>query len=88
MGTNPDRGRLNEGAVILELLVSKAGDVICARTLSGHPLFRATAMAAVRKWKFESIEMGGSPMKVVGTVAINFKLTEKDVNLNNQPRNR
>jgi len=76
-----------ESTVIVEILVSKVGDVICARSLSGHPLLRAAAVAAALKWKFEPIEASGNPAKVVGTVAINFKLTEKDVNPNNQPRN-
>jgi len=76
-----------QGTVIVEILVSKGGDVICARSLSGHPLLRAVAVAAALKWKFEPIEASGSPGKVVGTVAINFKLTDKDVNPNNQPRN-
>ena len=76
-----------ESTVIVEILVSKAGDVICARSLSGHPLLRAAAIAAALKWKFESIEASGNLVKAVGTVAINFKLTEKDVNPNNQPRN-
>ena len=75
-----------QGTVIVEILVSKVGDVICARSLSGHPLLRAVAVAAALKWKFEPIEASGSPAKVVGTVAINFKLTDKDVNPNNQPR--
>ena len=76
-----------QGTVTVEILVSKAGDVICARSISGHPLLRAVAVAAALKWKFEPIETSGNPAKVVGTVAINFKLTEKDVNPNNQPRN-
>jgi len=75
-----------EGTVIVEVLVSTSGDVICARSLSGHPLFRAASIAAVRKWKFEPVEVGGQSAKVVGTVAINFKLTEKDMNPNHQPR--
>lgn len=67
-----------EGTVVVEMLVSKAGDVICARSLSGHPLVRAAAVTAALKWKFEPIEVAGNPAKVVGTVAINFKLVEKD----------
>ena len=73
--------------VIVEILVSKAGEVICARSLSGHPLLRAAAVTAALKWKFEPIEASGNPAKAIGTVTINFKLTEKDVNPNNQPRN-
>ena len=75
-----------ESTVVVEILVSQAGDVICARSLSGHLLLRWAAVATVLKWKFEPIETAGNPAKVVGTVAINFKLTEKDVNPNNQPR--
>ena len=76
-----------ENTVIVELLVSKTGNVICARSLSGHPLLRAAAVAAALKWKFEPVHISGNPAKVIGTVAINFKLTEKDMNPNNVPRN-
>lgn len=76
-----------ESTIIVEVLVSEAGDVICARALSGHPLLRAAAVAAALKWKFEPIEVSGNPTKAIGTIAINFKLTERDMNPNNQPRN-
>lgn len=71
------------GTVIVEVLVSETGNVVCARALSGHPLIRAAAANAVLKWKFEATEVSGKPVKSVGTVAINFKVTEKDVNPNN-----
>lgn len=77
-----------ESTIIVEVLVSKTGDVICARSLSGHPLLRAVAVAAALKWEFEPLEVSGNPTKAIGTVAINFKLTERDMNPNNQPRNR
>lgn len=76
-----------QSTVIVEILVSKTGEVICARALSGPPLVRAAAVAAAIKWKFEPIEVSGKPAKAVGTVAINFKLTERDMNPDNQPRN-
>lgn len=69
-----------EGTVIVEVLVSKTGDVICARSLSGHPLLRAVAVAAALQWKFDPIEVAGNPTKAIGTVAIDFKLTERDMN--------
>ena len=72
-----------KGTVIVEVLVSETGDVICARALSGHSLLRATAARSVLNWKFETIEVSGKPEKTVGTIAINFMLTEKDVNPNN-----
>lgn len=83
-----------EGATFHELKIELASGLPLESKRDLFPQFRvfgsvdAGAIAAVRRWKFESIEIGGSPMKVVGTVAINFKLTEKDVSPNNQPRNR
>lgn len=76
-----------QSTVVVELLVSKDGDVICARILSGHPLLRATAETAALKWKFAPIEVSGNPTKAIGTVAINFKLIMKDMNPNYQPPN-
>lgn len=76
-----------ESTIVVEVLVSEAGDVICARSLSGHQLLRAAAVAAALRWKFEPVEMAGNPVKAVGTVALNFKLTEKDMNPNSKPHN-
>ena len=75
------------GTVGVEILVSQSGDVICVRTLSGHPLVRAAAAAAALRWKFEPFESSGKPVTAVGTVSLNFKLTEKDMNHNHQPQN-
>lgn len=74
-----------EGTIVVEVLVSKTGDVICARSLSGHPLLRASAVAAALKWRFEPVEASGNPVDVVGTIAIDFRLTEKNMNPDNQP---
>ena len=60
-----------EGRVIVEVLVSKTGDVICARTLAGHPLLLQVALAAA---KFEPFETSGDVSKVVATLAVRFKL--------------
>jgi TonB family protein len=71
-----------ESTIVVEVLVSKTGDVLCARSLSGHPLLRVAALAAVLKWKFEPAEVAGNPVKTVGTIRLNFKLTERDMNPN------
>ncbi|MGH9753183.1 MAG: energy transducer TonB [Blastocatellia bacterium] len=65
-----------QGAVVVEVLVSKTGDVICARSLSGHPLLIEAAVAAALKWKFEPIESLGNRPKAIGAIAINFKLPQ------------
>jgi TonB family protein len=76
-----------ESTIVVEVLVSKAGDVICARSLSGHPLLKAAAVAAALKWRFEPVEVAGNPVKAVGTIGLNFKLTEKDMNPNSKQHN-
>jgi TonB family protein len=60
--------------VIVELLVSKSGDVICARTLEGNPLLLPVALQAARTWKFEPLETSDEVSAVVGTLAVHFKL--------------
>ena len=75
------------GTVVVEVLISKAGDVICARSFSGHPLLRQAAVAAALNWKFEPFKVFGDPATAVGTVAFEFRLDVKDVNPNNQPHN-
>lgn len=72
-----------QGTVVVETIVSKSGDVLCARALSGHPLLRATAVSGVLKWRFEPFQVSGSPVKATGPIALTFKLAEKDMNPSN-----
>ena len=76
-----------EGIAVVEMLISKEGDVLCARSVSGNPLLRPAAVAAALNWKFEFIKASGDPETAIGTVAFEFKLEVKDMNPNNQPRN-
>jgi TonB family protein len=69
-----------EGTVVIEIVVSAAGEIVCARSLAGHPLLRTAATSAVLKWKFEPFESANGAAKVIGTIAINFTVTEKDMN--------
>jgi TonB family protein len=68
------------GEVVVELLVSKSGDVLCARALSGHPLLQGAAVAATLNWKFYPIEISSMPAKVAGTVTITFGMGTKNPN--------
>ena len=64
-----------EGKVIVEVLVSKkSGEVVCARTLSGHPLLVRAASSAAKYWRFELLETSGDASTVVSTIAVHFKL--------------
>lgn len=74
------------GTVVVEILVSKAGDVMCARSMSGHPLLRQAAVAAALNWKFEPFKASAHPATAVGTIAFEFKMDVKEMSSNNQPR--
>jgi TonB family protein len=63
-----------QGTVVVEVLISKTGDVICARPLSAHPILRAAAAAAALKWKFETLEFPGDHAKAVSSIAITFEI--------------
>ena len=66
-----------QGTITLEILVSRTGDVVCARRLAGGPpLLEGSALSAVMKWKFEPFVRSGEPVWAVGRIALNFKLTE------------
>lgn len=60
------------GAVIVEVLIDEAGNVISARAVSGHPLLQAAAVAAARQAKFAPTSLMGEPVKVSGLLSYNF----------------
>ena len=62
------------GAVVVEVLVDEAGNVVNAQALSGHPLLKDEAVTAAMEWKFTPTQVGGVPVKVIGTITFNFTL--------------
>jgi TonB family protein len=63
-----------EGKVMVEVVLARTGKLLCARTLSGHPLLASPAIKAVQFWEFEPLDTAENAAKVVGTFAISFKL--------------
>lgn len=64
------------GEVKVEVTIDKAGKVISARILSGHPLLRDSALVAARQWKFKAPMASGRPAKVSGILTFNFVLDD------------
>ncbi len=64
------------GEVKVEVTIDKAGKVISARVLSGHPLLRDSALAAARQWEFKPTMASGRPAKVSGILTFNFVLDD------------
>ena len=65
-----------EGDVILEAVTDAAGNVTDVALISGHPLLRKAAIAAVKKWKYEAYMKKGKAVPAMFTVTVAFRLNQ------------
>ena len=63
-----------QGDVVVELTISEEGDVISAHVVSGHPLLRAAALDAARRWTFRPTLLNNKPVKVTGILTFRFSM--------------
>jgi protein TonB len=63
-----------EGRVILEAVIGMDGRVQDVRILRSKPLLDQAAMDAVRQWRFTPTLLNGTPVPVILTVTVDFKL--------------
>lgn len=61
------------GSVVLEVIVSRLGDVTSVRAISGPAELRPAAMAAVREWRFRPYVVSGKAAEVTTTLPFYFK---------------
>jgi len=52
--------------MVLKVLVSDSGKVICVKTISGIPIARRATEEAVRHWRFSRARSAGKPVSYVG----------------------
>ena len=66
-----------EGVVPIDAIVGRDGTVTSVRVLSAqvHPAFAIAAVDAVRQWRFTPTLLNGTPVEVVMTVTVSFKLS-------------
>jgi TonB family protein len=60
------------GAVNVQVTIDEKGNVISANAVSGHPLLRASAVAAALQSKFSPTLLSGKAVKVSGVIVYNF----------------
>jgi TonB family protein len=65
-----------QGQVVLQVAISKTGDVSNLRVVSGDPLLTPAAMDAVKQWKYKPYILNGNPVDVDTQVNVNFTLSE------------
>jgi protein TonB len=63
-----------EGTVILEATINPQGRVTEVKVLRGIPLLDNSAMDAVKQWHYSPTLLNGTPVPVVMTVTVNFRL--------------
>jgi TonB family protein len=68
------RASRSEGLVILEVVVTRNGDVRDANVLRSHPMFDRAAIDAVRQWRYTPTTLNGTPVDVTMTVTVRFSL--------------
>ncbi len=63
-----------QGTVHLEAVITRHGAISRFRAVSGHPLLVQAALAAVEQWRYEPALLNGTPVDVITTVEVNFRL--------------
>jgi periplasmic protein TonB len=63
-----------QGIVIIEAIIGADGRVRETRVLRSVPLLDEAALDAVRQWEYEPTLLNGSPVPVIMTVTVNFRL--------------
>jgi protein TonB len=64
-----------QGAVVLDVDITKEGTIEGLRTLSGHPMLIPAAIDAVKQWRYKPYLLNGEPVPVKTKVTVNFSLT-------------
>jgi len=60
------------GTVVLKVLVNKEGNVVKATVVSGPPVFSASALDAIKEWKFKPATLQGQPVETTTQIRLNF----------------
>jgi len=68
-----------QGRVVLQVRISKSGDVVNLQLISGHPMLAPAAIEAVKQWKYMPYLLNGEPVEVETKVTVNFTLADKPV---------
>lgn len=63
------------GSVVLAALISKSGAIENLRVVSGHPMLTASALEAVKQWKYKPYILNGEPVEVETQITVNFSLS-------------
>ena len=63
-----------QGAVTIEVTIDEKGQVTEARLVDGPEVFKESAVAAIRGWKWAPAMSNGVPVSATAQVTVNYKL--------------
>ena len=63
-----------QGTVLLEAEISKEGNVVNLHVISGPPMLQASAIEAVKQWKYRPYLLSGEPVVVDTQITVIFSL--------------
>ena len=67
-----------QGVVILEVTLSRTGEVSDVEVVRSTPLLDEAAVAAVRQWRYEPTLVDGEPVSILMTVTMSFRLRDDE----------
>lgn len=65
-----------EGIVILEAVVNVRGEVERVRALRSKPLLEQAAIDAVRRWRYTPTLLNGTPVPILLTITVTFRIND------------
>jgi protein TonB len=63
-----------QGTVVVEAIISKAGRIESLNVVSGPPMLRESALAAIREARYQPYRLNGEPTEVQTTITVNFRM--------------
>jgi periplasmic protein TonB len=63
-----------QGTVVLHAIIDKEGKVAQVEVISGHPLLVASALEAVKQWRYKPTQLNGEPVEVDTTIQVTFTM--------------
>jgi len=64
-----------QGAVVLQALIGKEGDIQDLHVLSGPAILSAAAREAVKQWRFRPYLQSGQPVETEARITVNFTIS-------------
>ena len=67
-----------QGSVVLQAIISAAGEVEDLRVLSGPAILASAAKQAVREWRFKPVMLNGQAVETKAQITVNFSIRVGD----------